>query len=239
MLTRTADRKTCTTATTKGDRPAIANAFGLTAGVTCPGITGICGKVCYATAIERYPSVKGVVGRNATALMDATPLDMRQMLADMVGEYVAEHRRKAPGTPMMFRIHWDGDFFSVDYAEAWRDVALIFPAVSFWAYTRNPDVIGVLIDVPNIGLYFSADRDNWDIAVRLRREYPSLRLAVMDATFADARALYAGEFGRPLGACPEQAGRVPLIDADGGACAKCRLCVHGKVDVAFRYGKEG
>lgn len=239
QLTLSKDRKTTPIANANGTLPAVANAFGLTAGVTCPGMTGICGNVCYASAIERYPTVKGLVGRNTTALMQATQQEMRTMLSDAVGQYVTDHQRRSPGTPMIFRIHWDGDFFSPEYAQAWRDVALAHPHVAFWAYTRNPDAVPHLLGVPNLALYFSADRDNWDIAVTMRQQYPTLRLAVMDESFAAARDLYAGEYGRPLGACPEQTGQVPLIDSAGGACAKCRLCVHGKADVAFRYGKEG
>lgn len=239
MLTRTADRKTCTNGNPKGDRPAIANAFGLPSGITCPFQTSVCQGICYAANIERYPSVAKLLHRNLDALK-ATDLDgMTALISTMLDEFVTDClRRKA--NQMIFRIHWDGDFFSTDYTKAWLAAAEAHQHIQFWVYTRNPDAAHVLLryPLPNLAVYFSADADNWEYAVALRGMYgTAIRLAVLGRTFDEARAMYRAEFGRPLAACPEQTGQIPLIDADGGACSKCRLCVYGKADVAFAYGK--
>lgn len=239
MLTRTSDRKTCTTANAKGDRPAIANAFGLPAGITCPFQTATCGNVCYAAGIERYPFVSRLLHRNLDALK-ATDLDgMTALISTMLDDFTADCTRRN-AQPMIFRIHWDGDFFSTDYAKAWLAAVESHQDITFWVYTRNPEAVHVLLrdPLPNLAVYFSADQDNWEHAAALRGMYgTAIRLAVLARTFDAARSMYREQFGRPLAACPEQTGQIPLIDADGGACAKCRLCVYGKADVAFAYGK--
>lgn len=116
----------------------VPNSFGLPAGESCPGKTPFCTS-CYAKANERSAGVAELVGRNFRMLQDAGSIEwMAALLAEVVGVYTAEADRIGlPPEQRMFRIHWDGDFFSTDYAQAWAQVITENPGVRFWAYTRS------------------------------------------------------------------------------------------------------
>jgi hypothetical protein len=43
--------------------------------------------------------------------------------------------------PMAFRIHVSGDFFNVQYLDAWNRIAKRNPAVKFFAFTKQFDVL--------------------------------------------------------------------------------------------------
>ena len=38
----------------------------------------------------------------------------------------------------LLRIHASGDFFSVEYIDAWKRIIAAFPGTVFWSYTKNP-----------------------------------------------------------------------------------------------------
>jgi len=234
MLTLSNDRKTANKVNAKGTRAAMPNAFGLPAGHSCPGMTSACASICYASNIERYPSVSGMLKRNWDLVRNADPDTLIQLIDDMVCRFIAEcDRRQAP---KLFRIHWDGDFFSDDYARAWGHVIAQHPDVRFWAYTRNAKALVVLIKMrlDNLALYFSADADNEVTARVLRRTYGTrVRIAYLAGTFSDGQARMRDMAGKPVGKCPENAGRIPLISTEGSACARCRLCITGKTDIVF------
>lgn len=49
------------------------------------------------------------------------------------------------------RIHAAGDFFSMEYVEMWKRIALMFSEQSiFWTYTKNQDALNAFDDVDNI-----------------------------------------------------------------------------------------
>lgn len=50
------------------------------------------------------------------------------------------------------RIHASGDFFSVKYAEMWKRIAIAFPNVLFWTYTKNRECEHVFDDVKNANI---------------------------------------------------------------------------------------
>jgi hypothetical protein len=137
----------------------------------------------------------------------------------------------------LFRIHWDGDFFSKDYTRAWRRVIKHNKDVQFWVYTRVPPAIGMLTGIPNLSLYFSADADNKDEAKRLRQEH-GVKLAWLSDTFEEASSQVRALTGKPGAKCPEQTRQIPLISIDGGACYTCGLCTTNKTDVRFSISKK-
>lgn len=215
------------------------NAFGLPAGVSCPGATSICGKVCYAKKIERMPYFRAVrdnLAHNWDALKDATLSEMVIMLDNMITEWSAECDKR--GKDKKFRIHWDGDFFSLRYAIAWATVISVHKDVQFWAYTRSFDFVGAFDNLPNLALYLSVDKDNLPAAKNVRRDYPWVRWAYLDDTMAKAAEVVKDATGRPGAACPENIGRIPLIENKVGACITCGLCVEGKADVRFAISKS-
>lgn len=234
-LKRSNDRKTANLANTQGDQSKIKNAFGLPAGkeFSCPGETSVCGKICYGKNIERYlPSVGRLLMHNWELVSTSRFDDLVIMLDDMITEFTKECDKHS--APKLFRIHWDGDFFSLTYTHAWASVIAAHPDVQFWAYTRNHLAASYLAgrNLSNLGLYFSADKDNHALAQSLRDEH-GIRLATLADTFDEAKSLHMGMTGKPVGKCPEVAGRIPLITTNGGACMSCALCPTAKTDITF------
>ena len=235
MLKRSNDRKTTTMSNAKGDTSVLKNAFGLPAGreYSCPGETDFCGKICYGKRTEAYlPSVRGLLHHNWDLLTNADETDMTMYLSDMITDFVKDADRR--GARKWFRIHWDGDFFSDSYTRAWLNVIRDFPDVQFWAYTRVLDAVQILAPrkFHNLGLYFSADRDNVDDAQSARAL--GVKIASLAVTFDEARVVHEQvDPGSRVGRCPEVAGKIPLITTQGGACASCALCPTGKTDITF------
>lgn len=233
-LTRSMDRKVTNSVTGSGN-PRIKNAFGLPSGkaYSCPGATSVCERICYAGKIEkRYKNVLMPLIRNYENLLYADYLEgipgMAALISPMVMEFVRESEKH--NAPKLFRIHWDGDFFSADYAEAWKRVILAFPDVQFWVYTRSFWVTPILSGIPNLSLYLSVDSDNESDAVQYR---DMANFATLADTFGEAR----GMGDRPSN-CPELTGALPLISEAGSACVTCGLCVFGRKDVAFSISRK-
>ena len=112
-LKRSNDRKVANLVTKNGKQAAIANTFGLPAGkaFSCPGATSVCESVCYAGKLEKlFKGVKANLLHNWDLLKDADQLTMETLLTDMINDFRADCVKK--DAPMLFRIHWDGDFFN-------------------------------------------------------------------------------------------------------------------------------
>src|SRR4051794_23801649 len=141
-LRRSADRKVTNLPSPNGKTARIANSFGLPAGRqhSCPGATATCERVCYAGKLEKlYKGVLDVLAGNMQALAGLDRAGMAVLLADMISGFRADcdrAERRGAWVPRDFRIHWDGDFFSVAYAEAWADVIRENQDIRFWVYTR-------------------------------------------------------------------------------------------------------
>lgn len=233
------DRKVTNRATSSGNA-AIANAFGLLAGSanSCPGATAQCETVCYAGALEtQYKNVLSRMRGNLDMLQGKSVWEMASMLAVMVNGFVVKSNRQ--GAPLLFRIHWDGDFFSRDYALAWRYVVMAYPEVTFWVYTRSfrepVNVLDLITGLDNLTVYLSADSDNVEDAREMQKRFPSVHLAILARTFNDAKGMTNGNKAYR---CPEIDRRIPLITEKGSACARCGVCVFGRGDVLFSSSKK-
>ena len=216
------DSKVAPIVTPSGSVP-IKNSFGLPAGkaYACPGATSACEEVCYAGKLERLrPSVKAALLHNYNLLVDATP----GLMVDLIDEAIVEFKRQADRreAEKLFRIHWDGDFFSDAYVNAWWTVIKSHPDVRFWAYTRVESAIRALNGLDNLTIYYSGDRENVRTALSLKSE--GYKVAMLAPTFNAARDLV----GRAA-MCPEVRGQIPLRQA----CVSCRICIKGDVDVLF------
>ncbi|AXC33553.1 hypothetical protein SEA_SHAM4_94 [Mycobacterium phage Sham4] len=228
-LKRSKDRKVTNLVNGQGTRPVIANSIGLPSGrgFSCPEATDFCSEICYAGRLEKvYKGVSAVLLHNWEVLSTATFEEMVVLLGEMIAEFVKESdKRKAP---KIFRIHWDGDFFSGAYVAAWARVIRDFPDVQFWAYTRVQTAAVFLHSqkLSNLALYFSGDRDNLTIARHL--EGMGINIAYVDRTFAEGKAQFPGAVR-----CPENNGAIELISPEGSACARCGLCVNGRKSVLF------
>lgn len=236
----TKDRKVANAVNAAGKQAAIANTFGLPAGseYSCGGMTEVCGDICYADRIEDvFPSVKALVLHNWDLVKDASVEEMVDLLDEMIAKFAKASDKR--GAEKIFRIHWDGDFFSEDYVSAWIDVMRKWEDVHFWVYTRQAFAVRSLslAALPNLALYFSADRANFAVARAMRNTY-GVRIAMLGTTFQEGQAAMKAITGKPGGKCPENLGSLPLISAEGSACARCRLCVDGKADVVFSSSKK-
>jgi len=236
------DRKVAAQATAGGNVK-VPNAFGLPAGkaYSCPGATSVCDGVCYAGKIERqYSAVFTRLNSNFT-LLESVGIDgKRDLLRIMLWQFIANCERKA--VDKSFRIHWDGDFYSTEYAQAWADVIREFPEITFWVYTRSfvpaMNVIPIIAGIPNLAVYLSVDTENEIHAADILAEFPDVRVAVLADTMDNAAVVMRELTGKPGAKCPELIGAIPLI-SDKGACNACGLCPFGKADIRFASSKAG
>ena len=236
-LIRSKDRKVTNAVSPNGKTPTIANTFGLPAGkeFSCPSQTPTCAKVCYAGKLEKvYKGVRNVLMHNWELLKDADRKTMVNLIADMIDEFRADCDKR--NAEKLFRIHWDGDFFSDDYAYAWKAVILLNPDIKFWVYTRVPTAAIILKNIPNLSLYFSTDNDNKDHAKNMA--VLGIKLAYLADNFAMGQATMKELIGKPGAKCPENAKRIPLISTNGSACVSCSLCVYSKSDIVFSASKK-
>lgn len=239
VLKRSKDRKVANWATPSAN-VSIANAFGLPSGDACPDKTRACDG-CYALRLENvYKGIKGVVDHNYDCLLacNGDVEAMANLIRDMIAEFTAECDRK--GAPKSFRIHWDGDFFSTEYAEAWARVIRETPDVKYWVYTRSfvtVNVIPTIANIPNLTVYLSVDEYNAPHVPALLVKYPTLRTATLTDTMTSGLPMMRDLTGKPGAMCPEITKQVPLITTEGGACITCGICVDGKADVRFAFTK--
>lgn len=232
------DRKTTNLASPNGKTAKIANAFGLPAGNanSCPGATSVCESICYAGKLERvFKGMRNVMVDNYTAMTTLKPREAIEQLSALIDQF--EQQCDKWNAEKIFRIHHDGDFFSLRYAAYWRNVIIRHPNVQFWAYTRSFHLVPALADLPNLTLYLSVDKDNVSEAIETYNANPWVHLAGLAQTFDEAKALLAS-MGAKGARCPELNGALPLISAKGGACAVCGLCVKGRGNVLFSISKR-
>ena len=237
-LLRSKDRKVANLVTPNGKQASIANTFGLPAGkaYSCPGATSVCESVCYAGKLEKvFPTVKKNLLHNWSLLKDADGETMVRLLNEMITEFKADCVKRE--APMLFRIHWDGDFFNDTYAYAWKVVIDKHEDVQFWVYTRVKSAALILKDIANLSLYFSADSENVKTAVDLKIN-SGVRMAYLAKNFAIGQADVKEMIGKPAAKCPENNKQIPLISTNGSACVSCSLCVYSKSDIVFSSSKK-
>lgn len=218
-------------------KPLSPNSFGLPAGKSCPGETPFC-KGCYAASIEkRWKNGPGkLVQHNYDALLEcgSNVSRMVDLLADMMVRFLDAHTKVSETLPV-FRIHWDGDFYSKPYTVAWSQIIRRFRGIQFWAYTRSFEFVPYLDNPANLALYLSVDEFNVDDATEVLIANPWVRLAFCADTWEateDIASRFPQERKGPR--CPALTGKLPLVNDEGvGACVACGLCIYGKNNVRF------
>jgi hypothetical protein len=160
---------------------------------------------------------------------------MYQLLNEMIIDFKADCVKK--DAPMLFRIHWDGDFFNDTYTNAWKTVILNNPSIQFWVYTRVKSAALILKDTANLSLYYSTDSENVKIGVDLKINN-GIRLAYLAKNFAVGQADMKEMIGKVGAKCPENNKQIPLISTKGSACVSCSLCVYSKSDIVFSSSKK-
>ena len=224
--------------------PTIYNSFGLPAHTSCPGSTPFCDNYCYAARLEGQDRVKKLLLRNYRLLQEASTIEGKVvLLREMIYRYCRQaDQQKLTRTERIFRIHWDGDFDSLDYASAWAVVIRDNPGISFWVYTRSftseLNVVPLLSNIPNLAFYLSVDEYNFTRSQEVLIENPNLRVAWCAVDYRSAREL-AQQASRRVVYCPENRGTIDLMSyqekaASGqGACITCGICPKGLNDIMF------
>jgi hypothetical protein len=237
MLIRSKDRKVANAVSPNGKTPTIANTFGLPSGkaYSCPGATSVCEKICYAGKLEKvFKGVKAVLLTNWEQLKDASQEQMEALLYQMIDEFDKDCDKR--NAKKLFRIHWDGDFFSDTYTVAWSNVIKAFPKIQFWVYTRSDFAIPILTGIDNLALYFSTDDDNWQLASELKKAN-GVKLAYLANNFAMGKERMLSITVKSAIPCPENNKKIPLISEKGSACVTCSQCVFARNDILFSASK--
>lgn len=174
--------------------------FDLPAGpeASCPGASTYCAAVCYARKGHyTFPSVQGKYAAN---------LDMwRNDPTGLERALTAELGKLAAGT--VIRLHTSGDFLSAAYVDMWARLAIMHPALTFYAYTRSWRIASIrqalesLRELPNFTVWASTD--------------PTMPPA--PANWPTTRIVPSWEDAPAMAHCPEQTGR-------RASCADCGLC---------------
>ena len=237
-LLRSKDRKVTNAVTPNGKQASIANTFGLPAGkaYSCPGATSVCETVCYAGKLEKiFPTVKINLLHNWELLKDADYETMVSLLNEMIIDFKKDCAKKE--APLLFRIHWDGDFFNDTYAYAWKQVIMNHSNIQFWVYTRVKSAALLLNGLDNLSLYYSTDSENKDTGIELKTDH-GISLAYLAKNFELGQADMKALTGKPGAKCPENKKVIPLISQKGSACATCKLCIYQKSDIVFSATKK-
>jgi hypothetical protein len=237
-LIRSKDRKVANIVNKAGKQPLIANAFGLPSGkaFSCPGATSVCETICYAGRLEKvFKGIRDVITSNYEQLLFESLGGKVALLDEMIQEFEDECDKR--NAEKLFRIHWDGDFFNEEYVQAWRIVINAHPNVQFWVYTRSDFAVPMLVNIPNLALYFSADSANKDLAWEMKRKY-GVKLAYLAKDFATGKADFNEQQDKSAVPCPENNKKLPLISEKGSACVVCSQCVFARNDILFSASKK-
>ena len=237
-LIRSKDRKVTNSVTPNGKQANIANTFGLPSGkaYSCPGATSVCETICYAGKLEKvFKGVKSTLLHNWELLKDADIQTMTDLLDEMIAEFVKDCDKR--GAEKLFRIHWDGDFFSKAYTFAWAAVIIKYSDVQFWAYTRSDFAVPILQGISNLGLYFSTDEANKELGKELKSVY-GVKLAYLAKTFQIGKDDFKKLQEKAAVPCPENNKKLPMISVNGSACVTCSQCVFARNDILFSATKK-
>ena len=107
--------------------------FDLPAGLTCP-YAGECKKICYAKKGNyQFPSKKDACKDNLIASQQD---DFIQRMVATINGIKANNEK-----PLYVRVHASGDFYSLEYARKWAEIARQCPSVTFYAYTKSVSIV--------------------------------------------------------------------------------------------------
>lgn len=200
--------------------------WSLPAGITCPGKSNLCARLCYAMK-HRFATGRYFWGVLQNWLIACTPFFVWWIIA-----------RLRALRCIVVRVHVSGDFFNATYVRQWITIAKALPDRSFYAYTRSwhaPDpqlrtALAELSQLPNFELWYSWDQEMGP--PRLTAEERFVRLAYLstaatdepqgpaDLIFRDypVRGIVKKHINGTL-VCPEENGTGVHI-----GCTKCGIC---------------
>ena len=138
-----------------------ANALSTVQALDCPFRTPTCDSSCYVHNLEKFqPEIHDFYKRNSAELHRLMEDIHCFDLAAVVANWITLH------SPGGFRWHVSGDIFSMEYAQWIAEVAFLSPDVQHWIYTRSFPFLEPLLDIENLTVNLSADKDNYWLARR-------------------------------------------------------------------------
>jgi len=130
----------------------------------CPGSTSVCRASCYVHGLEKHAGETYALYRhNSTEIRRILASSDRDAWAAVMANWISAN---APGG---FRWHVSGDVFSQAYAAFIAAVCTRSPDVHHWIYTRSFDMVEPLVDLDNIALNLSCDRENFEAAIAFKQ----------------------------------------------------------------------
>lgn len=197
--------------------------WSLPAGLTCPGKSALCERLCYAM---RY---RFATGRHMWQVLQNWLLSCGPLFVWWMVRKITASKCNA------VRIHVAGDFYDAGYIGRWARVIRALPGVQFYAYTRSHAVPALrgplreLSELRNMRLFYSVDRE-----MSLPEDVPpAVRVAFLAEDADDEVPPTADLVFRDHGARRTRAmrmGGVLICPAENGigahvTCDECRLCL--------------
>ena len=243
------------------------NTYGLLPGLegSCPGATtapGGCWHIkpgrklpeCYvAHTMSAYKGVRNVLEHN-TRLLKAASFDEKvRLLNDEFARFRKAEMRRTEAK-LVYRIHWSGDIFDMDYANALAKAIQDNPDIEFWNYTRSLFAVPVLCNIENLRLYISLDPVNIQQGTMTYVEHKTTKNHLQVCYMSDIDDFEdhmqrahnilteenrlresmgykpkSGDLPRKLTPCPVDTGKLKLEMG----CAVCKRCVKTLPDPVF------
>lgn len=165
--------------------------FSLSRKDSCIHKTEVCARFCYGNGI-RYQSRTSREKRERNFrtcqyLLEAGGAALLAenlvMLVDQTRPHdwiVARINQVQTSLPWTFRIHDVGDFYSVDYVDAWKTAVQQRPACRFWFYTRSFEQTDLLQALTLLALetncqgWLSLDSDNYERGIMAYCQRPDV-----------------------------------------------------------------
>jgi hypothetical protein len=203
--------------------------------------------------MSAYKNVAGVLTYNTKLLTEATLWGKVELLDREFARYKASEirRRKredidgdVPFDP--YRLHWAGDIFNEEYAQALASAIQLNSDLHFWCYTRSFFAVPYLCNIPNLTLYLSLDPVNVQHGMMTFSEHKTDRnnlqicymspendfeahmkrtvLLLREENKLREALGYAPkneELDTALSACPVDTGKLELEYG----CSKCKRCI--------------
>ena len=109
--------------------------FSLPPKITCPN-SSQCFKICYAVGMygNEYRKNTPISWEKNLQIIENDPNRAIQELSSVIQSKLNGSKRT--GRQVLFRIHVSGDFYSQDYLQLWHDLAVKYPDVLFYTYTK-------------------------------------------------------------------------------------------------------
>ena len=139
---------------------------------SCDGVCEGCTNGCYARNGEmRFKTVQLNNARNY-ALAMLNPKEYKRQVIEILNHVKDD---------IPVRIHECGEFFSLEYMAMWLDIIEMFPAKTFYTYTKHFDFVRVLkvriLSLSNLRMNLSGYRENLDA---LKAEFPEFAIFLWD-----------------------------------------------------------